>query len=50
MDRVVHDLTQEIENQISAEIRRHPQYWLWSYKHWRREPGETYPQNYPDYS
>lgn len=42
-------LTQQIQNRISAAIRRHPEYWLWSYRHWRREPGKPYPERYPDY-
>ena len=42
-------LTQQIQDHISAEIRAHPEYWLWTYKHWRRRPGQTYPSNYPDY-
>ncbi len=48
-DRVARDLTQQILNEISREILAHPQYWLWSYKHWRRVPGRTYPDNYPHY-
>jgi len=42
-------LTQQILDHISAEIRERPEYWLWSYRHWRREPKENYPENYPDY-
>lgn len=49
MDQVVLELTQQIQDRISEEIRLHPEYWLWSYKHWRRTPGKTYPDNYPDY-
>ena len=48
-DQVVSALTQTIQNMVSKEIREHPEYWLWSYKHWRRSPGKTYPPNYPDY-
>ena len=47
--RVAADLTQQIEDLISAEILASPQYWLWAYKHWRRIPGKTYPDTYPDY-
>jgi len=46
---IARELTQQILDRISAEIRKHPEYWLWSYRHWRREPGKTYPENYPDY-
>ena len=42
-------LTQKIQNHISTEIRAHPEYWLWSYRHWRRTPGKTYPPDYPNY-
>ncbi len=48
-DRVALELTQQIQDNISAEIRARPEYWLWSYRHWRRTPGKTYPPNYPDY-
>lgn len=49
MDSVVQELTQKIEDALSAEIRKYPEYWLWSYKHWRRHPGITYPPNHPEY-
>ncbi len=42
-------LTQQIQDEISAEIRQRPEYWLWSYKHWRRSPNGTYPDHYPHY-
>jgi len=48
-DQVAYELTQQIQNGISEEIRKHPEYWLWAYRHWRRVPGKTYPPNYPDY-
>jgi KDO2-lipid IV(A) lauroyltransferase len=48
-DQVAFELTQKIQNIVSKEIREHPEYWLWSYKHWRRSPGKAYPPNYPDY-
>ncbi len=49
MAPIVKELTQQIQDGISKEIRAHPEYWLWSYKHWRRTPGKTYPPHYPDY-
>ena len=49
LNRVARELTQQIQDKISEEIRTHPEYWLWSYKHWRRTPGHTYPPNYPSY-
>jgi KDO2-lipid IV(A) lauroyltransferase len=42
-------LTQEIQDRLSEVIRAHPECWLWSYKHWRRVPGRSYPERYPDY-
>ena len=48
-DEIARMLTQQILDEISAEIRKHPQFWLWSYKHWRRIPGEHYPDRYPQY-
>lgn len=49
LDEVALQLTQEIEDHISEQIRKYPQFWLWSYKHWRKRPDGTYPSNYPDY-
>jgi lauroyl/myristoyl acyltransferase len=46
---VVREMTQRIEDQMSEAILANPEYWLWSYKHWRRKPGKTYPSNYPVY-
>ena len=48
-DEAARILTQRIMNEVSEEIRKHPQFWLWSYKHWRRTSGGSYPENYPSY-
>jgi KDO2-lipid IV(A) lauroyltransferase len=48
-DEIARQLTQSIQDGISAEIRQHPQFWLWSYRHWRRMDGKSYPENYPNY-
>ncbi len=48
-DEVVRELTQQIQDYVSEQIRQHPEFWLWSYKHWRRVPGQSYPENYPAY-
>lgn len=48
-DQIALDLTQQIEDRISAEIRAHPEHWLWSYRHWRRSEITNYPPHYPDY-
>ncbi|MBN2684626.1 MAG: lysophospholipid acyltransferase family protein [Pontiellaceae bacterium] len=47
--QIAKELTQRIQDIISAEIRKHPEFWLWSYKHWRRAPGQSYPDHYPQY-
>lgn len=47
---VVQALTQQIVDVISAHIRRHPESWLWSYKHWRRIAPGSDPALYPTYS
>ncbi len=48
-DQIALELTQQIQDKISAEIRKYPEFWLWSYKHWRRKDGSAYPAHYPDY-
>lgn len=48
-DQAARELTQQILDIVSAEILRHPQFWLWSYKHWRRRREPHYPENYPQY-
>ena len=48
-DQAALELTQQIQDGISREILKHPEHWLWAYRHWRRVPGKTYPPNYPDY-
>jgi len=48
-DTVAKELTQQIIDRVSDEIRKHPEFWLWSYRHWRRTPGKTYPPHYPNY-
>lgn len=48
-EQVAQELTQVIENHISDQIRKYPQFWLWSYRHWRRHAGGGFPTNYPVY-
>ena len=48
-DQMAKELTQQIMDITAEEIRTHPEYWLWSYKHWRRTEGRTYPDTYPNY-
>lgn len=46
---IVKELTQQILDVVSEEIRTHPESWLWSYKHWRTVAPGTDPADYPDY-
>lgn len=48
-DQVALELTRQIQQTVSREILEDPGSWLWSYKHWRRVPGHTFPPGYPDY-
>lgn len=49
-EAVVKELTQQIMDVVSRQIRNHPESWLWSYKHWRNvAPGDD-PTNYPSYN
>jgi len=47
------EMTQRIWDRFEQEIRRHPECWLWMYKHWRfrpvGKPGVPHP-DYPSYS
>ena len=47
---IVKNLTQEILDVISTQIRNHPESWLWSYKHWKQVKPGTDPSIYPDYN
>ena len=40
-DEIARQLTQTIQDGISAEIKQHPQFWLWSYKLWRRSAEQV---------
>ncbi|MDZ8117728.1 lysophospholipid acyltransferase family protein [Pontiella agarivorans] len=47
---IVKQLTQQIMDVISTQIRNHPETWLWSYKHWKQIKPGTDPALYPDYT
>jgi len=48
-EAIVKELTQQIMDVISEQIRTHPEHWLWAYKHWRNiAPGDD-PKKYPTY-
>lgn len=46
----VESLTQACWDVLESGIRRHPQYWLWSYKHWRYRPSSETEDIYPFYA
>jgi len=41
---------QRIWNVFENEIRQHPQWWMWMYKHWRYKPKDTGGIEYPCYA
>lgn len=43
-------LTQAYWDVLEAGIQRHPEYWLWSYKHWRYRPSSGKTDHYPFYA
>lgn len=49
-DEAVAALTQRIADLLSDEIRRHPEYWVWSYKRWKIRPPNASPEDFPYYS
>ncbi|MDH4469862.1 MAG: lysophospholipid acyltransferase family protein [Verrucomicrobiae bacterium] len=46
----VESLTQAYWDVLESGIRRHPEYWLWSYKHWRYRPSSEKRNCYPFYA
>ncbi len=48
-EKIVKELTQQILDVVSRQIRSHPESWLWSYKHWRNIAPGTDPSIYPVY-
>jgi lauroyl/myristoyl acyltransferase len=49
-ESTVESLTQACWNVLESSIRRHPEYWLWSYKHWRYRPSHKKNDFYPFYA
>ncbi|MCX6957920.1 MAG: hypothetical protein NT164_05225 [Verrucomicrobiae bacterium] len=49
-ESTVESLTQAWWNALESAIRRHPEYWLWSYKHWRYRPSQGETDFYPFYA
>ncbi|MCZ7591213.1 MAG: hypothetical protein M5U15_03240 [Kiritimatiellae bacterium] len=49
-DAAILVLTQRIADVLSEIIRRHPEYWVWSYKRWKIRPPDAKAEDYPYYS
>lgn len=43
-------LTQAVWDKFEQQIRRHPEAWMWMYKHWRYLPGLEQDPKYPAYA
>jgi KDO2-lipid IV(A) lauroyltransferase len=49
-ESTVESLTQAYWDVLESSIRRHPEYWLWNYKHWRYRPSHGENDFYPFYA
>lgn len=49
-ESTVASLTQAYWNVLESSIRRRPEYWLWTYKHWRYKPSQQENNFYPFYA
>lgn len=49
-ESTVESLTQAYWDVLESSIRRHPEYWLWTYKHWRYKPAQGENDFYPFYA
>lgn len=49
-ESTVESLTQAYWDVLESSIRRHPEYWLWTYKHWRYKPSQGETDFYPFYA
>lgn len=43
-------LTQRIADVLSATIRQHPGFWVWSYKRWKIRPPDSRAEDFPYYA
>lgn len=46
----VASITQACWDALESQIQRHPELWLWSYKHWRYRPSQGESDYYPFYA
>lgn len=44
------EIAQQCWNALEPGIRRRPECWLWSYKHWRFKPSGNDAERYPNYA
>jgi lauroyl/myristoyl acyltransferase len=49
-DETPEQIAQRCWNVLEPYIRENPQYWLWSYKHWRFRPSDEAGKRYPFYA
>ena len=48
-DEDITELTQRVWDHFEVQIRKHPECWLWMYKHWRYRPVGEHGVPHPDY-
>lgn len=46
----LHEITRQITEITEKEIRKHPEYWLWNYKRWRKIDCAENADRYPFYA
>lgn len=49
-ESTVESLTQAYWNVLESSIKGHPEYWLWTYKHWRYKSSQGETNFYPFYA
>ena len=49
-DATPEEVAQLCWDTLEPYVREHPEYWLWSYKHWRFKPSDRSDERYPFYA
>ncbi|MFA7256152.1 MAG: lysophospholipid acyltransferase family protein [Kiritimatiellales bacterium] len=49
-EETTRELTQQILSAIEREVRKHPGYWLWMYKRWKKRNRSVTQKRYPFYA
>lgn len=49
-DATPEEVAQLCWDRLEPYVREHPEYWLWSYKHWRFKPSDDSDARYPFYA